>query len=171
MTPAAQEYVRKYLPGTGRYTSVTVGNRLLAPNAEIVLSVVPPAGADALLSDYVRSGLLPHVAFAEVPFAPNPAPGYPSDTDEEPLLREYPPGVLYLFIAEKARRSIAGTHIQETIPALAVSGDPISLGVHHALLDAPAPGDVPCSPACRTAEQAFAAVLGRVNLVLRNVLR
>jgi hypothetical protein len=171
MTPTEEEYVAKHLGGTGQYTSVTVGNRLLGSNAALVLNALPSAGADALLSQYVRTRLLPHVTFAEVCSVPSPTPGYPADNGEKPLLRKYPPGVLYLFIGEKMRRAIPGSRVHESIPALAAAGDPVTLGPHHVLLDEPAPGDVPCSPACRTAEQAFASVRGRVDLVLRYVLR
>jgi hypothetical protein len=171
MTREQEDYVRRFLNGTGIYARIYVQDRLLDRTSGTVLQYSPDVGADRILIEYVRNRIRDNVGFSAIQSVPPATEGIPSGPGHEGILRQYPSGVVYISIANERWRHIPGTQISEVVPGVAISGDPASTGVHHAFLTESAPGDVPCRPYCRTAEETFAAVRGRIDLILRNVSR
>jgi hypothetical protein len=160
-------YVGRFLPGSGNYTRIVFHDRTLrATPATFYYS--PTIVADRMLAEYVRSRVREDVSVEiarDVPPAVNVAT--PSHL-EAPVAAVFHGGVVYIEILSQRWRHLGGTQISEVIPAVYVYGDPAVVRGPVLLTEA-APGDVPCQSYCRSAEQTFNAVRGRIDLILRNV--
>jgi hypothetical protein len=162
-------YVARFLSGSGNYTRIVFHDRTMrATPTSFYYS--PTIAADRMLAEYVRSRVREDVSVEiarDVPPAIDIAT-YPPGSS--PPARLYHNGIVYIEIIAQRWRHLDGTQISEVIPAVHVYGNAAVIK-GPILLTEPAPGDVPCQSYCRSAQQTFDAVRGRIDLILRNVAK
>lgn len=168
MRISADQYASLFVPGPGVYTSVIVQDWTLRDISGELVRAVPSRGADTLVADYIRRSIRPSVNFLRTAEIPPPTIGIPARPGSEGRPVPAKKGVIHIEIVHLLRRDEGGGPAG-SVPQVGIWGDPDQVGVHHVLLDRPAPGDIPCPGHCRTADQAFAAVKGRIDIIIRNI--
>jgi hypothetical protein len=173
MTPEQEGYVRRHLRGTGRYSRIIVQDQSVrVPTFETYET--PRTDGEHLLATYIRDWVRADVPVEAVRDAPqaeeemgDPVPSAPP---RRARLRVFPIGVAIIALAYEHGPRIPGTANHWPHPYVRFYGDPASTGGFVTLKEY-APGDIPCRPYCRTGEQIFNSVKGRIDLILRNSLR
>lgn len=168
MRISADEYARRFLPGPGLYTSVIVQDWTLRDPSGEMVRALPSRRADTLVADYIRKSIRPSVDFVLTAEIPPPTVGTPARPGREGRPVAAKKGVVHISLVHLVRPD-GGDGTAGSVPQVGIWGDSDQIGAHHLLLDRPAPGDVPCHPYCRTAEEAFAAVKGRIDIIIRNI--
>jgi hypothetical protein len=164
------QYIQRYVPGPGRYQRVIIEDWALKDPSGEMLRRMPVRGADRLVAAYVKSSVRPEVRVEVRAEVPPPTIGIPGGPAGEGHLLPSKKGVVYLSLTHLLRQGKAG-ELPGSVPVVGVWGDSEQIGKHHVTLDEPAPGDRPCSPYCNTADEAFAAVKGRIDIIIRSIRR
>lgn len=171
MTSEQDAYVRQFLNGTGLYSRLIVQDRSI-PSPFFPAEVSPRTDADRLLLAYIRESVRPEVAVEAVRDAPPAVDmGYPGNSSYVPEKIKFPAGLGIVALNYRLGPRISGTPDSEWHPFIAFYGDPVCTGGGRVRLSEPAPGDLLLPPRRPTGEEIFASVRGRLDLILRNVLR